>query len=197
MSIRHALSVAASLIAALILTGCFVVAKNAPTGSGPINDPRLVGTWQGLDNEGKEDPETFMHFLRKDEKKPLQLVWVDDDSYRVIEFTTMRIGNKNVFAAKIEGPAEMLKDKDVPAGYYLGFYEVNGNEMSFNLLETDKVSALIDKGLVKGVKPSEKYGVLTLTGSSADIAKFMGSPEAASAVLDEPARLRRIAGPKK
>lgn len=197
MSIRHALAVVASVCVAVFLTGCFVVAKNAPTGAGPINDERLVGTWRGVDSDGKEDSETFMHFLRKDEKKPLQLVWVDDDVYRVVEFTTMRIGNKNVFSAKIVAPAEMLKEDEIPAGYYLGFYEVNGNEMTFNMLEAKKVAALIEKGAVKGIKPAKEYGIAALTGSSADISKFMASPEAASAALDEPAKLRRIAGPKK
>lgn len=197
MSIRHAFAVAAIFCAAVFLSGCFVVAKNAPTGSGPINDERLVGTWRGLDSDGKEDDETFMHFLRRDEKKPLQLVWVDDDTYRVIEFTTMRLGNKNVFSAKVEAPLEMLKEDDFPAGYYLGFYEVNGDEMSFNMLDSKKVAALIEKGVVKGVKPSKEYGITVLNGSSADVSRFMASPEAASAVLDEPARLRRIAAPRK
>lgn len=197
MSIRHAFAVAASIVAAVFLTGCFVVAKNAPAGSGPINDQRLVGTWRGIDSDGKEDNETFMHFLRKDEKKPLQLVWVDDDTYRVIEFTTMRIGNKNVFSAKIEQPAEMLKEDEIPAGYYLGFYEVNGNEMSFNLLDAKKVASLIEKGAVKGIKPAKEYGITVLNGSSADITKFMASPEATAAALDEPAKLRRVAGPNK
>ncbi|NOT39781.1 MAG: hypothetical protein HOP13_04740, partial [Alphaproteobacteria bacterium] len=47
--------IAALVVTAVALSGCFVVSTNVPAGSGPINDPRLEGTWRGIDtSDGKQ-----------------------------------------------------------------------------------------------------------------------------------------------
>ena len=190
MTIKRAYSIAASLCAAMFLSGCFVVTNNLPAGSGSINDDRLVGDWRGLDNGDGKDADVYIHFQKPDPNKPLRVVWVEDRSYQIYELTTMHIGAKDVFAAKLIGPQEA--SKDIPNGYFVGFYEVKGNEAVFHLLDADKVGELIGRGVVKGIKPPAKYDMATLTGSPTDLARFLGSPEAAAAVADEPARLRRL-----
>ena len=129
--------------------------------------------------------------IEPDPNKPLRLVWVEDRSYQVYELTTMHIGAKDVFAAKLIGPQE-AKDKDIPNGYFVGFYEVKGDSAVFHLLDAEKVGALIERGVVKGTKPPGKYDFATLTGSPTELARFLGSPEAAAALADEPARIHRL-----
>lgn len=192
MNFRRACSVIAAVCAALILSGCFVVSKNLPAGSGPINDDRLVGDWQGIDGDDGKPSDAYLHFQKYDPQKPLRLVWVEDKSYQVYEVTTMRIGNKNVFASVLTGPEEATSEKDMPHGYFIGFYEVNGNEAVFHLLDAEKVGGLISRGVVKGIKPPGKYDAATLTGSPTELARFLASPEADAARADEPAKIRRL-----
>jgi len=191
MIFRRACSVAAIFCAALILSGCYVISNNVPAGSGPINDDRLVGTWQGLDSDDGEPDDVYLHFQKPEPDKPLRIVWVEDKEYQIYELSTMAIGRKNAFAAKLIGPKE-AKDKDMPDGYFLGFYEFKGNEAVFRLLDSQKVGELIGRGVVKGIKPPGKYDFATLTGSPDELARFLASPEAAAALVEEPARLRRL-----
>jgi len=193
MSLRHLCSLVAVACAALILSGCFVISKNLPAGSGP-NDERLVGTWQGIDAQDDKPSDAFLHFQDHDDKQPLRLVWVEDKGYQIYELTTRRIGNKNVFAAMILEPKVKAKEDGVPLGYHLGFYEVaaNGREIVFHLLDGKKVAELIAKGVVKGIKPPGKYDFTTLTGTPDELARFLASPEADAARVKDPAKLRRI-----
>jgi hypothetical protein len=185
----------AVLLAALLLSGCFVVSQNLPKGDGPIADERLVGAWRGVEADGDE-ADAFLHILKPDGGKPLTLVWVEDRSYQVYEVRTMRIGAKNVFAATIIEPRD-AEEKELPRGHYLGFYELKGaDQLAFTLLDAEKVGKLIESGKVKGVKPPRKYDMATLTGSPAELARFLASPDADAARVDEPAYLRRIAQAK-
>ena len=197
MTFRHACSMAALVVAAFMLSGCFVVSKNLPTGSGPINDERLVGAWRGFDADDQKDAEAYLHFLRPDADKPLRLVWVEGDKFQVYEVRTMVIGGKNVFAATIVEPKMEAEKDGMPAGYYLGFYEFkNENYLVFHLLDAKKVGELIDKGTVKGTKPPREYDMTTLTGSPAELTRFLASPEAQAARIEDPAHLRRLPGKK-
>lgn len=190
--LRRAGALAALLIAAVVLTGCFVVSKNLPAGSGPIADERLIGAWRGLDAEDGKEADAFLHFLKPDRDEPFKLVWVEDRNYQVYEVHTMQIGGKNVFAAKILTMPEG-KEGEIPEGYYLGFYDVkSADEVVFHLLDAKKVGELIERGRVKGIKPPRQYDWATLTGSPEEIARFLASPEAAAALMDGPAHIRRI-----
>lgn len=192
MTLRHACSVVAVTCAAFILAGCFVISKNLPAGSGP-NDQRLVGTWQGIDATDNKPSDTFLHFLKDEEGKPIRLVWVED-KYQIYDVTTLRIGTKNVFAATIVEPKVKAKEDGIPLGYHIGFYEVSANasEVVFYLLDADKVGDMISKGRVKGIKPPGKYDFATLTGSPDELARFLAAPEADAARIKDPAKLRRI-----
>ena len=193
MTIQRTLSVLAVLCATALLTGCFVVSKNLPTGKAVI-DEQLVGAWIGVEEDGRTPANTaFLHFQNQnDPAKPLRLVWVEDKNYQVYEFITLRVGNRNVFAATLLGPEEAKKEKEMPTGYVLGFYEVSGNKAVFHMLDSDKVGAMIKRGEVKGIKPPGKYDFVTLTGTPDEVAQFLASPAADAARVKEPALLRRV-----
>ena len=193
MTIQRAFSVLAIVCVTALLTGCFVVSKNLPAGKA-VNDERLVGAWIGVEEDGRTPSSTaFLHFQNQsDHTKPLRLVWVEDKNYQVYELVTLLVGNKHVFAATLVGPDEATKDKDMPAGYFLGFYEINGDKAVFHMLDSDKVGELIKRGEVKGFRPPGKYDFATLTGTPAELAQFLASPAADAARVKEPAYLRRL-----
>jgi hypothetical protein len=125
-------------------------------------------------------------------------VWVENDKFQIYEVRTMVIGGRNVFAAAIVEPKVEAEKDGIPIGFYLGFYEFKSPDyLVFHLLDAKKVGELIDKGVVKGIKPPRQYDMTTLTGSPAELARFLASAEAYAARLDDPAHLRRIAAGKK
>lgn len=194
MMFRRLVSFAAAVIAALALSGCFVVAKNIPAGAGPQGDERLIGAWQGLDADDKKPADAFLHFQQQGPDSPLRLVWVEDKQYQIYEVTTRQIGPKNIFAVMLTGPEEAMKD-EMPKGYFLGFYEFKTpDEVTFQLLDAEKVGELIARGKLKGERKPGKYEMATLTGSPDELARFLASPEADAARVSEPAYMRRLRG---
>ena len=191
MFFQRFFALAVAAMAALALSGCFVVSKNLPAGSGPINDDRLVGDWRVLHSDSGDEEDVYMHIQKPDPAKPLRLVWVENNDYQIYDITTLRIGTKNVFAAKRVASTEKNADKQ-PAGYFLGFYEARESEISFRMFDSEKVGALIAKHAVKGTQPPGKYEIATLTGSPDELARFLASPQADAAQVDETSRLRRL-----
>lgn len=197
MTYRRACSIIAAMAAAFVLSACFTVSQNLPTGTGPVADERLVGAWRGIDSDSGQESDAFLHFLKPEDGKPLRLVWVEDRSYQIYELTTTQIGGKNVFAAKILTPLDKA-DGEIPDGYYLGFYEITGpTEAKFWLLDAGKVGKLIERGAVKGVKPPRNYDMATLTGTPNELALFLASADGDAARIDEPAVIRRLPPSKK
>jgi hypothetical protein len=197
MMLRHASAVVAAVLAAIVLSGCFVLSKSLPAGQQVI-DQRLVGAWGGIDKDDPNDIEAFLHFLKPEGEGPLKLVWVENNNYQVYEVNTFVIGGKNVFAAKLLTPFKDDDDVVIPEGYFLGFYEFNGDdEIAFTLLEADKIGELIKAGKLKGEPGKGKYDFAMLTGSPAELARFLASPEAQAARLEDPAYMRRIPGSRK
>jgi len=196
--LRRIAALATVVFAALMLAGCFVVATNVPQGSGPINDPRLAGTWRGVDANDGKDSSAFLTFQRVDEKRPLRLVWVEGKDLQIYDLITRRVGSRDVFAATLTGPADQLArmKPDEPRGYYLGFYEIKGDRVTFHLLDSKKIGDLITKGKLKGVPPKGQYDMATLTGSPAELAAFLASPDGQAAQAKEPAVLRRLTPPE-
>jgi hypothetical protein len=192
--LRRIIALATITLATLALTGCFVVATNVPQGTGPINDPRLEGTWRGLDTNGGGDSNAFLTFQRIDEQKPLRLVWVEGKDLQIYDLITRRVGKRDVFAAMMTGPADQLAKMkpDEPRGYFVGFYEVKGDKVSFHLLDSKKIGDLITNRKLKGTAPKGQYDMATLTGSPAELAAFLASPDGQAAQAKEPAMLRRI-----
>lgn len=192
--LRRLVALSLLVFAALSLAGCFVVATNVPAGSGPINDERLEGAWRGIDTGDGKDSNAFLHFQRVDEKRPLRLVWVERNDLQIYDVITRRVGKRDVFAATLTGPAEQLAKMkpDEPRGYFIGFYEVNGDRATFYLFDSKKVGDLIAKRKLKGIAPKGQYDMATLTGSPAELAAFLTSNDAIAAQAKDPAILRRI-----
>jgi hypothetical protein len=178
--------------AAFVLTGCLVTSKTLPAGSSIIDD-RLVGTWRGVNDDGK-DSDAFLHFMKQAPDKPLRLLWVDDGDYQVYDVTTLVVGKRYVFAAVAAGSAENPPEPvtDDSAGYILGFYEVRDSEASFSLLDSKKVSELISKGVVKGTPSTSASGNAALDGTPEELAKFLASDQGYGARWEEPAKMRRL-----
>lgn len=180
--------------AALFLGGCFVTATNMPAGRGPINDEALVGDWQGLESDSGKPEGVFLHFQKPDPAKPLRLVYVEGKDLVVYEMSTTRVGNRNVFYATVMQPEEAVKESK--GGSYLGYYETTGTTATFWLLDAEKVSALIRQGKVRGTPGPAKYDIAKLTGSPAELAAFLASPDGWASRMEDPARLRRIVTPE-
>ena len=57
--------------AALVLSGCFVVSKNVPAGTGPINDDRA--SWApgaaSIQTASKHGDTAFLHFQKPDARQ--------------------------------------------------------------------------------------------------------------------------------
>lgn len=190
--LRRASAFLALLFAAVTLSGCFVASQNLPAGTGITGDPRLVGSWRGFDSNDKKDGDAFLHFLKPNKDEPLRLVWVEDSNYQLYEVRTVVIGKRNVFAAKLTGPAEVMKD-DAPKGWILGFYDFQApDKVTFQLLDSEKVGDLIAKNKLKGTRKPGKYEMAMLTGSPAEVAAFLASPDAQAARSEEPATIRRL-----
>ena len=192
--VRRAAALAAIILTTLALTGCFVVTKNVPAGQ-PVLDGRLIGTWRGLDDEGAKETEAFLSFQKYDDHKPLRLVWVEGKGYQLYDVITMRIANRNVFVATLTGPEEALKEKDMAAGHFIGFYELAGDSLRFWPLDSEKIGKLIQAGKLKGSRGPGKWEMATLTGTPQELAAFLASPDALAAQIDEPAKLRRLTPP--
>ena len=191
MTFQRACALVLVAFAAIALSGCFVVSKNLPAGK-EQTDERLVGAWRGFDKDDQKDADAFLHFLEPDNEEPLKLVWVEGRNYQVYEVHTFEIGGKNVFASKLLTPMKEGDDA-MPEGFFLGFYELKGDdELVFTPLDADKVNDLIKAGKLKGIGAKAKYDFVTLTGSPAELAKFLTSPEAEAAKIDDPAVLRRL-----
>lgn len=198
MTFRQVAAALALVAAALVLSGCFVIAKNLPAGADHMNDERLIGAWRGFEADDKKDADAYLHFQQPETNRPLRLIWVEGDKYQVYDVRTMVIAGRNVFAATIVEPKIEAEKDGVPLGHYLGFYEFqNDNTLTFHLLDAKKVGDLIDKGVVKGAKPPRQYDMTTLTGSPAELARFLASPQALAARIEDPAHLRRLSPAKK
>jgi hypothetical protein len=181
--------------ATLLLGGCYVATKNLPAGAEFI-DTQLVGAWEALNEDGKPSGDaTFLHFLKGDEGKPLTVVMVDDHSANTYEMRSIKLGKRQVFALK--PLTSTTHEPQSETNYILGFYEVKGPDLSFNLLDAKKLKALVEANKVKGVAEKSDYGKVTLTGSPQEVADFLANADLATIVGGEkPARARRLTQPK-
>ena len=191
-------AVAAVVGAAFAVSGCFVESTNLPDAPQFLDD-RLVGAWQGVFAETNRRVDFYLHFQQLKGQNALRVIWVDnsssdvDSSCAVYELTTLRVGNKHVFAARGLQAGQETEEHEKSGSYVLGFYEVKGSEAVFYLLERDKIKALISRGVVKAVEPPDRYDFVTLTGSPTELARFLTSPDAESARTTSVLTVRRLA----
>lgn len=164
------------LVASLLLTGCFVVSPVAPKTEGL--DPRLTGFWAGV-SDGKPTG-TILQFVEGSGKNEPRVVATHPKGVAVYDLRTLKTSAKGgAFAIR----AIMSDDPDgtLPEGYVLGFYELRGNTLWSDALNSADVGALVDAGKVKGVKGKGQFADVTLTGTPEEVAAFLASPEARAA----------------
>jgi hypothetical protein len=167
------------------LAGCFVTADNPPLQQGPLNDPAIVGDWRSVDESTGKLVNSFLHIQQPEENGPLRVVFVEGKEHNVYTVTTSIAGRHKVFSATSESG-------DLGTGALLGYYAVEGDELLFHLLASESVSNLIRRGKVAGVPGAKTYDSARLTGSSADIARFLASEEGWNARVQDASRLRRL-----
>ncbi len=184
--------------AAIFLSGCYVATQKLPAGEDKI-DEQLIGAWQALDNEGKPTNDAaFLHFLKPgDEAKPMTMVFVDDGTTTIYEMHSIKVGKRMMFALKIMMSTQKGAESEEP-DYILGFYEVKGDNLTFNLVGAKQVKALMDAGKIKGTGGKKDYDKITLTASPQELADFFANTDMSQLIgEDKPARARRVAKPNK
>jgi hypothetical protein len=194
-SSRLVLNLVALAAAAVFLSGCYVASKSLPAGE-PVIDTQLVGAWQALGDDGKPSSDmTYLHFIKDTDGTPLVVVMVDDHSANTYEMRTIKLGNKQMFALKL---LTATNKSDMPEpNYILGFYQVKGDDLIFNLLDPKKLKTFLDAHKINGVAEKGDYGKVTLTGSPQELAAFFASTDPAALIGGEkPARAHRLTQPK-
>lgn len=182
---HHGLLQALAIGATAFLAGCFVTTDNPPLQQGPVNDPAIVGDWRSVDESTGKLANAFLHVQRPQDDGPLRVVFVEGKEHSVYTVTTSLAGSRKVFSATRESA-------DAEKEILLGYYAVEGEELLFHLLASENVSDLIRRGKVAGVPGAKTYDSARLTGSSADIARFLASEEGWNARIQDASRLRRI-----
>jgi len=177
---------ALTLAATLFLAGCYVIADNKPLQQGPQADEAIIGDWRSIDETTGKETNAFLHIQRPTDDGPLRLVFVEDKDLSVYTLTTTRAGNRRVFSAVVE-----LGD-DAPKGALLGYYEVEGDDLRFHLMDAEKISALIRAGKVAGIPAAKAYDTARLTASAAELSQFLASEDAWNARVSDASRMRRM-----
>ena len=174
-----------ALVAMTLLAGCFVVADNKPLQVGAINDEAIVGDWRSVDESTGKLTNAFMHIQKLDENEPLRVIFVEGKDHNVYTLTTSRAGKRKVFAAAAaaqEGQTE----------YLLGYYEVEADELRFHLIDSENASKLIVAGKYSGIPGAKTYDSARLTGTPAEVTKFLASDDGWNSRIPDASRLRRM-----
>jgi hypothetical protein len=133
-------AVAAVVFTAFAMFGCYVDSKNLPDAPQFLDD-RLVGAWQGVDAETNRPVDFYVHFQQLKGQNALRVIGVDntssdvDNGFAVYQLTTLRVGNKHVFAAIGLQAGQETEEHGKSGSCVLGFYEVKGSEAFFYLLK--------------------------------------------------------------
>ncbi|MBI1210016.1 MAG: hypothetical protein GC190_01015 [Alphaproteobacteria bacterium] len=186
------------LAAAVFLSGCYVATKNLPAGEAFV-DRQLIGAWEALNQDGSPSSDmTFLHFMKPVNDGELVLIMVDDRGANTYGMHSIKIGDKQLFALKLMSTTKSDKSvEDEEPNYILGLYEVKGDEINFNLLDSRKFKAFVAAHKLRGKAEKSDYGKVTLTGSPQELADFFAETDVKSMIGDEkPARARRISRPK-
>jgi hypothetical protein len=78
----------------------------------------------------------------------------------------------------------------------LGVYDVQGDALVIRIFEPAKVRELVEARRVQGLAPTDAFAAVTLTGSPADVTRFLGSREAEAALSKPLALARRLPRPR-
>lgn len=200
MRLRHLYAVIATA-ASLLLSGCYVSSLVPPATRGAPDDQRLIGTWYGLNEQGKPVTDAFLHFIKARDGAPMLMLVTGTDEYTVYELHTAQLGANRFFAVR------KMHTRDLDAGrpadkeskqFTLGAYDVRGDKLVMRLFNTDKLRAAVAAKRVKGELEPEGLGGggITLTGSPDELARFLASAEANAALEESRVLARRLPPPR-
>jgi hypothetical protein len=190
---RRAGALAAMTLAALALSGCFVTSANRVDGKGPDADPAMVGTWRGLDEDGKIEKDVFLHVIAHKTGEGLGLALVDKDSFMILDGTTVQAGAHRYLNATFKDMPGTSDEDRALMGLHIIKYEIRGKTLSLWLLDPAKITDAVENGAIKG--QTEGTGMsksVRLTATSEELTAFFAKPDAARYFSQKPVSLIRF-----
>lgn len=180
----------ALVVAALTLSGCFVTSANRVDGTGVDADPALVGTWRGVDEDGKIEKDVFLHVIAHKTGEGLGLALIDKDSFMILDGTTVQAGPHRYLNATLKEMAAVSAEDRALLGLHIVRYQVKGKSLKLWLLDAAKITDAVEDGMIKGqVEGSGMTKSVRLTASSEDLNAFFSRPDAAQYFQEKPASL--------
>lgn len=199
MRLQQMRAVFAAIALSIMLSGCYVYAVAPPAPNGPAIDEALVGAWYGVNEKGETVPNAFLHIIKPKDGGPMHVVATETDDHSVYELHLAQASGKRVFAVRKvypTMPAGPNGPSDEATKYMLGVYDTKGDALTIRVFEPEKMRDLVNARRVQGIAPTGAFASVTLTGSPADVTRFLGSREA-EAALSKPLTLaRRLRPPR-
>lgn len=190
---RRAGALAALTVAALTLSACFVTSVHRVDGTGVDADPALIGTWRGLDEDGKVEKDVFLHVIGHKSGEGLGLALIDKNSFMILDGTTVQAGPYRYLNATFKEIPGMTGEDRALLGLHIIKYEVKGRTLHLSLMDSTKVADAIEDGALKGkVEGSGLSRTVRLTASSEELNAFFSKPQSAQYFQDKPASLVRF-----
>jgi hypothetical protein len=164
MKKSRVLRVCLFILAVFLLSSCEVVFLKSIAENKKI-DKRLLGKWQSADPNDKKG---FIEFAKKS-KFQIDVIAPDDETGEISKaFTASTVKIGNYYYLNLT-PAD--KDK----GNLVARYEIQNNEMTIWLMNSDKIKEALKQNKLKGY--SESSGSVVITNDSENIKDFLKSPE--------------------
>ncbi len=195
MRLQQMRAVFAAIVLSIALSGCYVYAVAPPAPNGPIVDERLIGAWYGINEKGETVPNAFLHIVKSKNGSPMHVVAAETDDHSVYELHIANASGKRVFAVRKVHPLSTAPSEDATK-FMLGVYDVQGDALVIRIFEAAKVRELVEARRVQGLAPTDAFAAVTLTGSPADVTRFLGSREAEAALSKPLALARRLPRPR-
>jgi hypothetical protein len=191
--VRRARALAAIMLAAVALSGCFVTSVNRVDGTGVDADPAMIGTWRGLDDDGKVDKSVFLHVIAHKTGEGLGLALIDKDSFMILDGTTVQAGPHRYLNATFKDMPGTSNEDRALMGLHIIRYEVRAKKLSLWLLDTREVTEAVESGAIKGqIEGSGMSKSVRLTASSEELTAFFSKPDAAKYFSKTPVSLVRF-----
>jgi hypothetical protein len=184
---------AALAVAALTLSACFVTSVNRVDGTGVDADPALIGTWRGLDEDGKIEKDVFLHVIAHKTGEGLGLALIDKDSFMIMDGTTVQAGPHRYLNTTFKDMPGTSNEDRALMGLHIVKYEVKGKALNLWLLDSIKVTDAVEDGKIKGkVEGTGMTKSVRLTASPEELNAFFSKPDASQFFQDKPASLVRF-----
>ena len=152
---------------ASMLSGCVVVFTNPLPASQPIgHDERLLGKWEGEDEQGNSG---WIRFEMPTDQ--IDIFLSGDWGYHNPAFraVTTNISGDNHMILRVNDPA-------LGKEYMVVRYSINGDTLTLCLLNADKVRAAIKDRKIKGKLGYSQWSGAVITESSKNVLGFLKSP---------------------